>query len=82
MIPFIDLKKQYSLIENDVLAGIKRVLDSGHYILGSEVAELEKQLAEYAGTKYALACSSGTDLPVRLTRSAAQLLADLRRQAK
>lgn len=61
MIPFIDLKKQYSLIENDVLAGIKRVLDSGHYILGSEVAELEKQLAEYAGTKYALACSSGTD---------------------
>ncbi len=61
MIPFIDLNKQYKRIEKDVLAGITRVLDSGHYILGSEVAELEKQLAAYAGTKYALACSSGTD---------------------
>ncbi len=61
MIPFIDLKTQYGRIENDVLAGIKRVLDSGHYILGSEVAELEKQLGEYAGSKYVLCCSSGTD---------------------
>ncbi len=61
MIPFIDLNRQYRRIEKDVLAGIARVLDSGHYILGSEVAELEKQLAEYAGSKYALACSSGTD---------------------
>ena len=61
MIPFIDLKHQYKRIESNVLAGIARVLESGHYILGEEVATLEKQLAEYAGTKYALACSSGTD---------------------
>ena len=61
MIPFIDLKHQYKRIESDVLAVIARVLESGHYILGEEVATLEKQLAEYAGTKYALACSSGTD---------------------
>lgn len=61
MLPFIDLKYQYKRIENDVLAGIRRVLDSGHFILGEEVAELEKQLAEYVGTKYVLGCSSGTD---------------------
>jgi len=61
MLPFIDLKHQYKRIENDVLDGIRKVLDSGHYILGSEVAELESRLAAYAGTKYALACSSGTD---------------------
>ena len=58
MIPFIDLKQQYKLIENDVLEGIRRVLDHGHYILGEEVSILEKPLAEYAGTKYALACSA------------------------
>lgn len=58
---FIDLKRQYKRIEDDVLTRIRKVLDSGHYILGEEVAELEKQLAAYAGTKYALACSSGTD---------------------
>ena len=61
MLPFIDLKYQYSLIRDEIHAGIDRVLESGHYILGAEIAELEKQLAEYAGVKYALACSSGTD---------------------
>ncbi len=61
MLPFIDLKYQYSLIRDEIHAGIDRVLESGHYILGAEIAELEKQLAEYAGVKHALACSSGTD---------------------
>ena len=61
MLPFIDLKYQYSLIRDEIHAGIDRVLESGHYILGAEIAELEKQLAEYAGVRHALACSSGTD---------------------
>ena len=61
MLPFIDLKYQYSLIRDEIHAGIDRVLESGHYILGAEIGELEKQLAEYAGVKHALACSSGTD---------------------
>ncbi len=61
MLPFIDLKYQYSLIRDEIHAGIDRVLESGHYILGAEINELEKQLAEYVGVKHALACSSGTD---------------------
>ncbi len=61
MLPFIDLKYQYSLIRDEIHAGIDRVLESGHYILGAEINELEKQLAEYAGVKHTLACSSGTD---------------------
>ena len=61
MIPFIDLKKQYRRIENQVDSAIKKVLEHGQYILGPEVTELEKQLSELAGTKYCLACSSGTD---------------------
>ena len=61
MLPFIDLKYQYSLIRDEIHAGIDRVLESGHYILGAEINELEKQLADYAGVKHALACSSGTD---------------------
>ena len=61
MLPFIDLKYQYERIRKDVLEGIEKVLDSGHYILGAEVAELEKQLAQYVSSKHVLACSSGTD---------------------
>lgn len=58
---FIDLKSQYRRIKPAVDAGIARVLEHGQYILGPEVAELERQLAEYVGTKHCIAVSSGTD---------------------
>ncbi|KGP64448.1 aminotransferase DegT [Legionella norrlandica] len=58
---FIDLKTQYSLIENDILNSIKRVLNHGQYIMGPEIAELEKQLASFIGVKHAIVNSSGTD---------------------
>jgi len=51
MIPFIDLKTQYRRIENRVDGAIKQVLEHGQYILGPEVAELEKQLAGYENLK-------------------------------
>ena len=58
---FIDLKTQYSLIENDILNSIKKVLNHGQYIMGPEIAELEKQLADFVGVKHAIVNSSGTD---------------------
>ncbi len=58
---FIDLKTQYSLIENDVLKSIKNVLNHGQYIMGPEIIELEKQLASFLGVKHAIVNSSGTD---------------------
>ncbi|TIF09733.1 DegT/DnrJ/EryC1/StrS family aminotransferase [Legionella pneumophila] len=58
---FIDLKTQYSLIENDILNSIKRVLNHGQYIMGPEIAELEKELATFVGVKHAIVNSSGTD---------------------
>ncbi len=58
---FIDLKRQYELIKEDVDKGIQNVLEHGRYINGPEITELEQKLAEFAGTKYSIACSSGTD---------------------
>ncbi len=58
---FIDLKTQYSLIENEVLNSIRNVLNHGQYIMGPEIAQLENQLAEFVGVKHAIANSSGTD---------------------
>ncbi|WP_291318477.1 DegT/DnrJ/EryC1/StrS family aminotransferase [Desulfonatronospira sp.] len=60
-IPFIDLKSQYSRIESRVKDGLDRVLAHGAYVMGPEIAELEKELAAFCGAKHALACSSGTD---------------------
>jgi UDP-2-acetamido-2-deoxy-ribo-hexuluronate aminotransferase len=60
-IPFIDLKSQYARIEEPVKQAIMRVLEHGRYIMGPEISELEEKLAEFAGVKHAIGCSSGTD---------------------
>lgn len=58
---FIDLKKQYALYKKEIDQGIHAVLDSGQYILGPQIVELEKVLADYVGVKHCLTMSSGTD---------------------
>lgn len=58
---FIDLKKQYKLIETDILRGIQTVLEHGQYIMGPEIAKLEQQLAAFVNVKHAIVNSSGTD---------------------
>ena len=58
---FIDLKSQYRRIKPSVDERIARVLEHGQYILGPEVPELERVLAEFVGTKHCVAASSGTD---------------------
>lgn len=60
-IPFIDLQAQYHLLERDIRAGIERVLAHGQFIMGPEVEELERRLADYVGVRHAVSCSSGTD---------------------
>jgi dTDP-4-amino-4,6-dideoxygalactose transaminase len=60
-IPFIDLKTQYARVAENVGQGIDAVLQSGAFINGPDVAKIEKRLAEYTGTRYAVGCASGTD---------------------
>jgi UDP-2-acetamido-2-deoxy-ribo-hexuluronate aminotransferase len=60
-VPFIDLKSQYKALKTSIDARIQKVLESGAYINGPEVAELEQKLAEHTGTRHALAVASGTD---------------------
>ena len=58
---FIDLGAQQKRIRETIEANIAGVLDHGRYIMGPEVAELEKKLAAYVGVEHAIACASGTD---------------------
>ncbi len=60
-ISFVDLKAQQEQIKPQIEAAIARVLAHGKYILGPEVSELEVQLAEFCGARFALTCASGTD---------------------
>jgi dTDP-4-amino-4,6-dideoxygalactose transaminase len=56
-----DPKAEYVELGLEIDLAIRRVLESGSYILGSEVAEFEAQFAEYIGVRYALGVASGTD---------------------
>lgn len=58
---FRDLKKQYQLHKAQIDAAIQEVVDGTHFILGPQVALLEKELAQYTGTKHCIACGNGTD---------------------
>ena len=60
-IPLLDLKAQYSTIKKEIGHAIKEVFKSQHFILGPKVEELEKNIAVYADTKFAVGVSSGTD---------------------
>ncbi|SDM76429.1 DegT/DnrJ/EryC1/StrS family aminotransferase [Sediminibacillus halophilus] len=61
MIPLINLKKQFTTIEKEILTAVTDVLRSGNYILGPKVLELERQVASRIGTDEAVAVGNGTD---------------------
>jgi dTDP-4-amino-4,6-dideoxygalactose transaminase len=61
LMPFLDLKAQYAPIRQELLAAVTRVMDSQHFILGPEVEILEKELAQYVGCEFTIACASGSD---------------------
>ena len=44
MIPFVDLKQQYRAIKPEIEAAIGRVLETGQYVLGDEVAAFEREV--------------------------------------
>ena len=61
MIPMVDLKRQYHNLKADIDAAIQGVLDNAQFILGPNVAELEKEIAAYHGLSHAIGVASGTD---------------------
>ena len=60
-VPLLDLAEQHQQIRPELEAAISRVLDTNAFILGGEVAQLENEIAEYCGTRYAIGCASGSD---------------------
>ena len=60
-IALFDVKAQQALIRAELDRRIAAVLDSGRFINGPEVTELEEKLAAFAGVAHAVGVSSGTD---------------------
>lgn len=60
-IPILDLTRQYKAIKPEIDEAIRRVVESGRFILGPEVEAFERELAEFCGVKHAIGVASGTD---------------------
>ncbi|MGH6865727.1 MAG: DegT/DnrJ/EryC1/StrS family aminotransferase [Methyloceanibacter sp.] len=58
---FIDLAAQRRQMGDRVEQAISAVLESGQYILGPAVVEIERQLAAFCGAKHCISCANGTD---------------------
>jgi len=57
----VDVVGQYQKIKTEIDETALRVLGSGQYILGKEVSEFEKEIAQYLQVNHAVGCASGTD---------------------
>ena len=60
-VPFFDLSGQHQTLRPEIDAAVGRVLDSGQFILGPPVQELEQGIAAYVRKRFAVGVSSGTD---------------------
>ena len=61
MIPAFDLRTQYASIRDEIAPALQEVLDSGQFILGSQVRALEQEMAAYCGCRFGIGVASGTD---------------------
>jgi len=57
----IDHRAQYYSIKDEIDSAIKRVLEGGSYVMNKDVANFEKEFAEYCGVKYGVSVQSGHD---------------------
>ncbi len=61
MILFQNFQRSYVAIEDEIGDAIKRVLDSGWYILGEETTSFETEFARYTGAEYCVGVANGTE---------------------
>ncbi len=60
-VPLLDLKAQYNTLRDELEPIVRGVVEDQWFIMGPQVAEFEKELADYVGVKHAIGCASGSD---------------------
>jgi len=69
MIPCANPLAQYQSRRDEIFEAVKRVLESGNYILGPEVVAFENAFARYCGAGNAVGVNSGTDALILALRA-------------
>ena len=60
-VPLLDLGREHLPILEELAASLRRVCQSGAFVLGPEVKNLEQAVAGYCHAKHAVGCASGSD---------------------
>jgi dTDP-4-amino-4,6-dideoxygalactose transaminase len=60
-VPFLNLKRQYQSVKQEMDSAIHGVLDSQKFVLGKGVEEFEDKIAKYLGVRHAIGVASGSD---------------------
>ncbi len=68
-IAFIDLQAQRRRLGAPLDAAIRAAVEGGQWILGPQVTQFEKDIAQWAGVKHAIACANGTDALLLVLRA-------------
>lgn len=66
---FNDLKSAYSELKNELDAVQQRVMDSGWYLIGEELANFEQEFAEFCGASYCVGVGNGLEALILLLRA-------------
>ena len=69
MIPFLDLRAAYLELKSEIDVALSRVLDSGWYVLGSEVEAFEAEWAAYCGAGQCVGLANGLDALILALRA-------------
>lgn len=60
-VPILDLKRQPAELREQIITSLTRVCDGGGFVLGPDVTELERGIANYCRVEHAVGCASGSD---------------------
>lgn len=72
-VPFYDLKQVNARYADELKAAAARVIDSGWYVLGEEVAAFEREFATYCGARHAIGVGNGLDALALILRAYREL---------
>ena len=60
-VPLLALDRQYAVLRDAIRGALDRVCDSGKFVLGPDVHDLEAELAQSLSVPHVISCASGSD---------------------
>ena len=60
-VPLFDIQRQMAPLRTEIDAAVSSVFDSGQFVLGPEVKQLESKIAAFCQSNFAVGCASGSD---------------------